>query len=163
MEKLDIDIKNLKGFALTIQIFRWLHNNLPDGKTILELGSGTGTIELCKHYKVYSIEDNEKWLNVAPSNYIHAPIVNRWYDVSVLKEKLPKAYDLILIDGPIGSIGRIGFYENLSLFRTDVPMIFDDVERPAEYELITQVSKKLNREFTMYETGPKKFGVILPS
>lgn len=163
MENPDINKKNLNGFAITSELFTWIRNNLPDGKTILELGSGTGTIELCKYYKVYSVEQNKKWLNVAPSNYIYAPINNEWYDVSILKKKLPKRYDLIIIDGPLGVVRRIGFYKHISLFRTDVPMIFDDVNRPVEHKLMRKVSKKLNRKFTVHEAGRKKFGVILPN
>ena len=75
----------------------------PKNSTILELGSGTGTIELVKHYTVYSIEHQKQWVGEASrSNYIYAPLktyggVFNWYDNHYLNN-LPKDYDLLLID-----------------------------------------------------------------
>ncbi len=42
-------------------------------------------------------------------------------------------------------------------------MIFDDVHRNAEYNLLVAVSQKLNKPYTIYKSnGQKNFGVILP-
>jgi hypothetical protein len=80
-----------------------------------------------------------------------------------LKHRLPKDYDCILIDGPLGMIGRYGFYNNIHLFRKDIPYIFDDVNRSVEYTLLCDVADFLGRPFTVFkdEVG-KEFGVILP-
>ena len=51
------------------------------------------------------------------------------------------AYDLILVDGPLGTIGRSGFYRNLALFRPDVPIILDDVDRKDELKLLKDDKK----------------------
>ena len=94
------------GFAISRELFEFIRQTLPDGSTILELGSGSGTGELCRHYRMYSIEQDKKWLNTYNSTYIHAPLKNRWYDVTILREKLPTipTYDCILIDGPSGGL-----------------------------------------------------------
>jgi hypothetical protein len=47
---------------------------LVDGSTILELGSGWASGELSKHYRVYSVEHDEKWLDAFDTNYIYAPL-----------------------------------------------------------------------------------------
>ena len=104
--------KNLDGWAIPIEAFKWILENIPKGSTILELGSGNGTKELVKYYNVISIEENEKWVNVVPeSTYIYSPLkkypfVNKhsccWYDDDKLNN-LPKEYDLLIIDGPVGN------------------------------------------------------------
>ena len=70
---------------------------------------------------------------------------HKWYNTDILKGKLPDHYDLILVDGPPGFIGRHGFYTHLDLFKTDLTIIFDDVHRKAEYELMVHVGQKLQR------------------
>ena len=93
---------------------KWLLDNLPRQSTILELGSGTGTIELCKYYKVYSIENYKNWLNIAcKSTYIYAPLKRyrsdrpnikpyEWFDIDRVKKGIPETYDCLLIDAPKG-------------------------------------------------------------
>lgn len=136
---------------------------LPGGSTMVELGSGWGSGELSKHFTVWSVEHDEKWIGKYDTNYIHAPIIDGWYDVSTLKNQLPSSYDLLLVDGPPGKIGRGKFLEHLELFNTDITIIFDDVNRPAEHKLMEEVSKKLGREFYVRQCGNKKFGVIARS
>lgn len=153
-------------------LFDYIKKLLAPGSVIVELGSGRGTLALTSLFKVYSIENDTKWLNlVSESNYIHAPLQpceipefpshKMWYDPNVLKQHLPEKYDLILVDGPLGSIGRGGFYHFLSLFRSDVPIIFDDIDRAAERKLANLVSEKLHRPLTIV-CGAKDFGVVLP-
>lgn len=79
----------------------------------------------------------------------------------ILREKLPKSYDLILIDGPQWFIGRIGFLYNLELFDLDSIMVFDDINRKSEKLLMTSVSALLSKPATINETVKgKSFGVI---
>ena len=157
------------GWALHKDVFNWIRENIKDGSTILELGSGTATVELCKFYNVYSIEHDRKWLNKSNSNYIHAPIISyndkhgkyRWYDVRVLKEKLPKSYDLLLIDGPPGTIGRIPFLYNLELFNWSVPILVDDTSRPDELFLCNQLKTILNKEEIWNFNSDKKGTIVI--
>ena len=63
-------------------MFRWIRKNIKDGSTILEIGSGSTTRELAKHYKVFSVEHDYRWANKYPeATYIHAPL--KKYDGSV--------------------------------------------------------------------------------
>jgi len=149
------------NWSISVELFNYVRDVLPRGKTMIELGSGWASGQFSKFYTVYSVEHDKKWVGKYNTNYIHAPIKNKWYDTNVLKKKLPKTYDLILVDGPPGFIGRGGFYKNLHLFNTDVTIIFDDVNRKAEHKLMENVSKKLNRPYKIFtDSSRKKFGVI---
>jgi len=160
---------NLNGFAISEELFTWLKNNLSPNKTILELGSGTGTIELTKFWKVFSIENNEEWLNVAPkSTYIHAPLKSykkdlssfKWFDISILKKEIPKNYDCLLIDAPTGQ-GRSGILFFMDLFpKWDIPIIIDDTHREEERRLATMLGAKLNRCVFDYNGNEKSYSII---
>lgn len=160
-----MDEKNLNGWAISTELYQWINDNLENGKTILELGSGSGTIELSKKYKIYSIEHNEKWLEYAKGvNYIYAPIDThdnyQWYSLLALKTIKGLKYDMILVDGPPGDIGREGFLYNLHLFNTSVPIIIDDTNRTPELNLAKNIAKKLNKGMT-YFTGKEKNFIII--
>lgn len=154
--------KDFGGWQISRELFDYIRLILPEGSTMLELGSGWGSSQLALHYTLYSVEHDPVWVDRYDSHYIYAPLVDGWYDVQVLERTLPKYYDLILVDGPPGhvGIGRIGFFHNLRLFRTDVPIIFDDVDRPAEYALMVQVATALRKPYQVFPSGAKKFGVV---
>ena len=157
-------------WSIEEECFREIRRILPEGKTILEFGSGWTTDLFSESYKVYSVEHDERWIGKYNSTYIHAPLVPDphgivWYDVEVLKRELPGEYDLILIDGPIVWQGnkkiRQGFFRNLDLFNLKgCRLVFDDIGRPDNLENITMISKKLKRPFIIHNT-PKRFGIIL--
>jgi len=132
---------------------------VPNG-ILLELGSGGGTLELSKYYKIYSVEHDYNWLNRYPTNYIYAPIINGWYDVSILKQEISFEYDILLVDGPPGFIGRGGFCEHLDLFCHNIPIFIDDVHRLDDLNLLMCVANKLNRKYYIFTTSHKKCGVI---
>lgn len=159
--------QNLGGWAISVDLLIYIHKILPEGSTILELGSGTGTGELAKYYHMHSIEHAKDWVDRYNSEYIFAPIKNydnyKWYDIDYLFNKLPEHYDLILVDGPPGPIGRYGFLHNLSLFNCNVPIIFDDTQRKAEITLCIDTAKTLNRPYKFIKCSDgKSFGVIIP-
>jgi len=165
----DYENKNgqLAGWAINQSIVDWIESNLLFGSTILELGSGRGTEHLVSNFDVYSVEEDIKWVGYEPkSNYIHAPVLRQpisWYDPAVLKSELPEFYDLILIDGPKNGT-RFNLLNWLHLFRTDVPILVDDIGRKKDGLLIYKLAQKLNRPF--YKLIPKgrtkKWGVIMP-
>ena len=162
--------------------YNFIRENLTEGKTILELGSGWATGELGKYYNMISIEHDGQWIEQHNSDYIYAPIRlyneswtkpdidenDGWYDVDDVKFHLQdKKYDMILVDGPPGwlnsagpgkTIGRGGFYKHMDLFNTDVPIIIDDIDRAPEMYLLKLVSKKLNRPYIILDD--KATGVI---
>ncbi len=159
---------NLGGWAIPVDLFNYICANLEPGSTILEFGSGSGTQELSKHYMMYSVENAKYWLDKYDTNYIYAPIKNygnyRWYDIDAIVPALPDKYDLILVDGPTGSIGRYGFIHHLKWFNIDVPIIFDDIQRKPEKKLLADMAKKLGRKFTIHKcTDGKAFGVLFPA
>jgi len=150
---------------------------LPDGSTILEFGSGQGTKWLSElGFKMYSVENQPEWMDKYPEHttYINCRVVydqtiikktphmkpdgnplfeilNRgWYNPHDLFPNLPDSYDLILVDGP-GRIGRMGFYDNLDKFNTDVPIVIDDIQRDDERLLLWKLSKKIGRDYVIID------------
>jgi hypothetical protein len=130
------------------------------GSTILEFGSGTGTLELSKHYNLVSIEHDKKWLNKYDSRYIYAPLVDdMWYDGEVLSRELGGIdYDLILIDGP-PQHRRKGILNYLDLFHWNVPVIVDDINRQYDMDVAISLAKYLEKIPRLYKHN-KYFAVI---
>ena len=143
-------------------LIQTIRDILPTGKTILELGSGYGTKVLLEHYKVYSIEHNHRWLDRYHNNYIYAPLKEhkalkhyygtQWYDPEVLKKELPNIdYDLLLVDGP--PYHRAGLIKFFKLFKRDVPIIFDDYNRPADSAVVIKIAHILNKPYVVRGTS----------
>jgi hypothetical protein len=146
----------------------WILQNLPNDSTMLEFGSGPGTTRFVEKFKVYSIEHDLKYVGVEPkSTYVHAPITFnsnniKWYDENIVRNFIKDLkYDLILVDGPLGSIGRSGIKNILDILKTEnIPLIFDDVNRPNEFKLMEEVSKILERKYEIYKGINRSFSVI---
>lgn len=124
------------SWQLPDSAFRFL-SRLSAGATVVELGSGEGTQRLLNlGLKVHSVEHDPAWIGRVPgARYIHAPIVDGWYDPMVLAREVPLRYDALIIDGPPGTVGRLGLLANLGLFRKG-PTLVDDVHRPDEQRLL---------------------------
>lgn len=150
----------LGGWAISREIFDWICQNFAPGSVIVECGSGVGSLALAQAgFVVYSIEHDAYWLNKYKHeniHYIYAPIRRRrrgtWYPIDPIKNGLPESYDLILVDGPTGRIGRYGFLRNIELFNTDLTMIFDDINRPAEKKLFNDMQELVQRKGFVLET-----------
>lgn len=161
--------KHLNGWALPEEAFEWILNNIPEGSTILELGSGSGTKELVKFYNVYSVEQDQKWMGYEPkSNYIYAPLKSYpnniqgsqgWYDEERLFAGIPDKYDLLIIDGPI-AINRGNFINFCERFNVEVPFLIDDTQRKLDREMALEVAKKLNKSVTEVTGHQKKFIIL---
>jgi hypothetical protein len=168
-QTLKYDKKNLNGWALPEEAIEWIYNNIPEGSTILELGSGNGTKELVKRYKVYSVEENKKWLELVPeTTYIYGsiksykndkPHTRGWFDDSVI-EKFPEKYDLLIIDGPTGNnrVNFLNFYEH---FRNDVPIVIDDTQRGGDKLMAIEVSKLMNKKILEIKGHEKEMMILL--
>lgn len=75
----------------------------------LENGSGVGTKAwVGAGYAVTSVEHAEKWLSsVNGSNYIHAPLVDEYYDRQIVKDVIGcEVFDIWLLDGPPGNLSN---------------------------------------------------------
>ncbi|MDT9234057.1 tetratricopeptide repeat protein [Limnospira sp. PMC 917.15] len=154
------NVDNLNGWAISEDLFLYIIETLPMGSTILELGSGTGTLELSKYYKMVSIEHNQDWLNKYNSHYIYAPLVDdMWYNGDVLGRKLRNIdYQLILVDGP-PQHRRKGILNYLDLFNWNVPVIVDDINRQYDMDVAIALAKHLGKIPTVYKDN-KYFAVI---
>ncbi len=166
----------LGGWAFDMAVIDWIHEHLAPGSTILEFGSGAGTGVLSERYRMFSVENDPAWVGKYDSTYIHAPIVGGrgpircgmgrrwgWYDTDILRCEMPSEYDMILVDGPPGYIGRGGFLTNIHLFRRDVPILLDDTNRPEDLALRDGVAAALARAWEEFKCASEKsFAVIMP-
>jgi len=167
--------EGLGGGAIEEALLEMIEVILPKGSIILELGSGDGTKALIEvGYKMISIENDPDWWDLYHDNYIHAPLVPHkavahhdglpsiWYDAKVLRRELPKIdYDFILVDGPWGNRG--GFVKYWDLFKHDVPIIFDDVNRNRDRKIMSSIAWRLKVPCVSYHgNGGKQFGVVIP-
>lgn len=161
-----METREEQGWSLSKEVFDWINNNLPEGKTILQLGSGFDAFELSKKYKVFAVEHDENWVGKFPAvNYIFAPLVHEigtvyWYDSIKLQESLPKEYDLIIIDGPVWD--RRGLLRHLDLFKWNILIIVDDTHRDHDALIASTLSTKLRRPVNMMndEVKGKQFTII---
>lgn len=148
------------------KVIEWLHKTLPSGMTILELGSGEGTIELAKFWNVVSVEHDSEWLGLSDkSRYIHAPLTlhkpiskfegTYWYDREILKKALAGLdYDLLYIDGPVHP-NRCGIVKYEHLFNRSVPWVLDDMHRKAEKQIVHSLAAKHRKSYTVHNScGP---------
>jgi len=153
------------GWTIGGKCFEAIDELLEEGDTILELGSGEGSRALAEAYNVYSVEHDRDWFNRFENvNYIWASIVPNggydWYDAGQIERHRPEHYDLLLIDGPPGHIGRRGILEHLDLFDLDRHIVVDDVNREEEKSLLVELSEITGREFEIVRDGNKAFGLI---
>jgi hypothetical protein len=156
----EINYDSLGGFAISKELIDWIWENIPEGSTILELGSGYGTKELVKKYNVYSIEHDEKWMGIAEgSNYIYAPLKNGWYDREILIKEIPKKYDVLLIDGP-PNIYRGNFVNHYDLFQNVKTIIVDDTHRNNDSKIVESIVVNNKCIFEEHNSERKKFIVI---
>lgn len=166
----DHSVESFHNASITENLYNWIRKTLPDGSTILELGSGWATGELAKHYTMFSVEHSEKYLDKYDSTYLHAPLKEhkqlanhdstRWYDADILRDMLEdKEYDLLLIDGPPQT--RSGFYKYMALFDESKIWVFDDLHRNLDRKVISSCASKLQCPYIVYcSDDGKPFGVI---
>ena len=96
LKNLDTNLNNLDGWALSVECFSWILDNIERGSNIIEIGSGSGTMELSKHYQTYALEHQERFTKLAPkAHYILAEIVDGWYDPEVVFPALPNPMTMI--------------------------------------------------------------------
>lgn len=147
----------LGGWSISEELIESICKILPEGKTILELGSGKGTLELRKYFKVISIEHDPIYARKLDDTHLvyniplkeikptkEFPEAKEWYNPIFMSKgcyaPLPCPYDLLLVDGPIGK-NRAGLWKYKNLFNWDVPVIFDDTNREYEWKLCTLIAR----------------------
>jgi hypothetical protein len=154
---------------LPTEAVAWLADNIPNKPgVIVELGSGHGTERILKMVqkgqRLVSVEHDKNWVGLIPgTQYVHAPIRAGWYDGRALRRGLPTSTHVIalIVDGPPGNIGRGGLFDNLHRFPEMVPMLLDDVNRPAELALAQKIAKKRNQPLQIHEcAGGRAFATL---
>lgn len=159
------------NWSIEKDTFNWINNNVTSDSIILEFGSGLATEYLNKICKVYSVEEDIKWVNKYHDNYIHAPLENNWYNREIIKNQIPEKCDLILVDGPAYG-DRMGFFTYRDL--VDIKKIncrkfvFDDLERQNDLNCYNNYLEYIKSEFPESEivseiikNDSKTFGYII--
>jgi hypothetical protein len=128
--------------------FDYIKKIIPSGSTVIELGSGfISTREFSKIYNLFSIDHNREYIGIYPNvNYIYAPIVDGWYDVSKL---IFPTHQLVFIDG----INRSGILNNLHLFNKEATFIIHDTYRDNEISFSKKLGEALNRPVFFFDDG----------
>lgn len=142
----------MSDWKLPTEALEWLRFRIGTYH-VVELGSGEGSpvlSALCE--KLVSVEHDSAWALSCETPVIFAPIVDGWYCRKTLAEQLPKRIDALIVDGPPGAIGRYPLLQNLDLFPESVPMLIDDVHRPAERELALAISQKRKCNLSIHAT-----------
>ena len=169
---------SLGGWAIGQGMVDWIGSKFGPMSTIMELGSGSGSIELSRRYQVISVEHDPEWLPKADGNMVvYAPIVNGWYDPRVVVP-LANIMDphLIIVDGPPARIGRDGFvpffeavflssYLARATHARCRTVIFDDTNRPEDWAIAERFMAMANRlsprwEATRHQDGEKEFTAV---
>ena len=154
-----------EGWMMPRAARAWIEQHISKGSTILEFGSGDGSEGLARRYNLYSIEHDPTYIGKTKSNYIHASIVQNksstlkgeqgWYDPALF-DQIPETFQLIIVDGPPGKIGRSGLLEYLHLMPNWTYMLVDDTDRIEEQELVTELCKHYNCSSLRIETNQYK-------
>lgn len=127
--------------------------NIPKGARILEFGAGDGTKDRARIYDVTAVEHNEAYLT-DEYTCIFAPIVENeesvlrdekgWYDATALEFLRMQKFDLLIIDGPPGEIGRNGILAHPWVLKSSSSILIDDTHRGAEQYLAQAVLERMN-------------------
>tara|TARA_B000000557_G_C20655807_1_gene392515 strand:- start:272 stop:622 length:351 start_codon:yes stop_codon:yes gene_type:complete len=102
-------------------------------------------------------------MNKYDSKYLYIPFKQmvsekfgntKWLDVDVLKDKLQNIdYDLIIVDA---GADRIGIYDNIHIFKIDIPIIFDDTMSDQYLKCAELLSIKLNKKIETFQCKRNK-------
>jgi hypothetical protein len=143
------------GSGIERSLFEFILDNFDVGCNVIEFGSGyCSTKALSNFYNLYSIDENKSYVNIYENvNYLHADVIDGWYDKNKVIDFLPKKYDLVFVDGPLGEGNRSGILGNLEIFNHETIFIFHDTYRDSEKNLAIDVAKKLNKNIEFYTDG----------
>ena len=155
-----------EGWIMPDDAFRWIEENIKENAAILEFGSGDGSQRLSKRYNLWSVEHDREWIGKTQSNYVHAEIVSNpwseklgeagWYDPAFL-DAIPGSVELIIIDGPVGTIGRGGILHVLERLPKFQYLLVDDTDRKEVRALSEKICEMLQLKITRIETNQRKF------
>lgn len=154
-----------ENWMLPSEAFAWIEANIPKKSTVLEFGSGDGSQRLAKRFDLWSIEHDEQWIGKTKSKYVLSKIVKNpaseqageegWYDPAFF-DKIPDEVELIVVDGPVGTIGRSGILHHLEKLPRFRYIMVDDTDRPEEEHLSRQLAARLKLRREIIDTAQEK-------
>jgi hypothetical protein len=138
-------------------------------KVFVEFGSGTGTPALARalpdETNLYSVEHAMEWVGTHRdvTTYLHAPLLNGWYDMSYLAPLWPQGgVDAVLIDGPPGNEGTrsqiLRYWDKLKLSAGHI--FVDDTHRQDEAYLVDFLIDRYYLKRTDVMDGSRKFTAL---
>jgi hypothetical protein len=135
----------------------------------LEFGCGLSTLGFDRQGTDHTaIEHDEKWIERVKAQLkpdtkvkiIHAPIKDGWYDWEPAYGDL---YDVILIDGPPGNIGREGCLEVVpKIMGPHALLLIDDTHREVEQKISTELAAALGLQVIHRLHGERAFDMLVP-
>lgn len=147
------------NYALPDAAREWIAaalKGMPTG-IVIELGSGEGTPLLRKAvapHTVFSVEHDKRFLEYAD---VIVPLSKGWYSKSAFVECVPNPSKVraLIVDGPPGVIGREGITGAMHFFPAKVPMLIDDVHRPAEMAIALELGR-IRKQPVVVHSAPKR-------
>tara|TARA_R110000796_G_scaffold164114_1_gene281044 strand:+ start:211 stop:699 length:489 start_codon:yes stop_codon:yes gene_type:complete len=142
------------AMSMKQQFFEYFTRVVEPGSIVLEFGSGKGTENLVKlGYNVFSIEEHKHFCGLYHDQYIHAPIVDGWYDKKIVLKAIKKMkYAAIIVDGPAQG-DRRKIMEILNKLDNTVPLFIDDIDRKEDQELFALLSGKTRNTYNYGNFG----------
>ena len=143
----------MDGWQLGEKSSKWILDTFAGSNSrILELGCGAGTALRAEIFDLTAVEHDDAYV-LENVNIISAPITpnpismkhgeSGWYDLSALEPLRDEWFDLLIVDGPPGAIGRTGLLAVPWLIRRCKCIMVDDTHRPAELQLATSLEAML--------------------
>ena len=154
------DTPPFHDFSISRHCWETIRPLIQPGISTLECGSGLSTLLFDAAGAVHTaLEHDARY--AAPSASVQLLSLSgnpKWYDWEP-----PHAYDLIFIDGPPESIGRGGILRVIEQCTHDRSVIaVDDVHRPAEQQLLSQILQISPRTPRLYRGDRRDFAICLP-
>lgn len=125
-------------FRVGAAVHEWVEQHAGDG-LVLELGGGNGSPHL---HEVVSncvtIESDPKWADMLEERgvrHLYTPLVHGWYWLTDELVELLRTADIVLIDGPMGSL-RPNCEQHLHLIKPGSFVLFDDTHRNPNLNIV---------------------------
>lgn len=158
-----------KSGAIPVEMFhvlrRLIRSIIPNG-SVLEFGSGMSTL-LCDRMGIptVTVEHDMGYFEKVKSKLISnkvdlrlCPIENNWYS---WRPKRHEQFDLVIIDGPPGSIGRSGVLNYLAdCLAPAATIVLDDTHRKDEDSLSRDLAGMYGFDVRRHHCGSRAFDVL---
>ena len=148
--------------TITPKLWQVIRNNVTPGMRTLECGSGLSTIlfdRLTSNHK--AMEHDQEWLHKM-ATVSSSVCLSRIDDQTGWYRWTPETtFDVILIDGPTGEIGRAGILPHIKrLTHPKTLVIVDDTHRTEESELSSEIGRRIRQKPQRIDDQGKSFDLI---